>query len=661
MAEPHDDARAIVLAALSCQTPLERAALVDGKCGQDADLRHRVLALLQDHEKPGEFLSATAAGRGESITAPVSLSSSAPSETGTMIAGRYKLLEKIGEGGMGSVWLADQREPVKRRVAVKLISAECGTSRLIVSRFEAERQAIALMDHPNIAKLLDAGTTDGGAPYFVMELVNGVPLTDYCDAHRLSIRERLALFHKICSAVQHAHQKGIIHRDLKPSNILVESRDGTAVPRVIDFGLAKTLSGQPLTEHTLFTGFGTVAGTPLYMAPEQASFNAIDVDTRADIYSLGVVLYELLTGSTPLERAAIRQAALDEVLRLIRENEPPRPSKRLSATETVPQVAAHRHTEPAKLGRLVRGELNWITMKALSKERDRRYETAAGFAREIERFLNHEPVLAGPPTARYKLRKFVKRNRAQVAAASFLATALLAGIMGTSFGFVRAEHRRQEAERARSAEARQRARAEAARDRTRQALDAMTSSVTGDSLTTQTEVSADQKRFLTEVLTYYREFAGERADDETSRARTAAAARRVGMIEGRLGRFDEAAAAFQLARDGYATLATDFAAAPGYRLELARNHKSLGDALADRGKSAESEREQHKALAIYERLAAEFPDVPEYRRELALGDNSLAILSRELGNTGRRRNSNFARFAVQKKPPTPAPCPRTAR
>src|SRR5580700_2184665 len=357
---------------------------------------------------------------------------------------------------MGSVWMADQLEPVKRRVAVKLIRAEREGSRMILSRFEAERQAIALMDHPHIATLLDAGSTGGergGCPFFVMELVKGVPLTEFCDEHKLSVPERLNLLTQICSAVQHAHQKGIIHRDLKPTNILVELHDDKPVPKVIDFGLAKALSGQPLSEHTLFTGFGTVAGTLQYMAPEQAKFNAIDIDTRADIYALGVILYELLTGSTPIERATFKQAALDEVLRLIRESEPPTPSKRISTEQSKPSVAANRLSEPEKLGRFVKGELDWIVMKALAKERDRRYETANGFAKDIERFLHHEPVLAGPPSASYRLRKFVRRNRGGVAAASLLLLALMVGISGTTWGLIaantaqRAEKERAEGER----------------------------------------------------------------------------------------------------------------------------------------------------------------------------------------------------------------------
>ena len=420
----------------------DRAALLDRVCGGDPALRARVEALLA-----ADALDKTGAYEGSRGT------SSIATTPGTVIAGKYKLLQQVGEGGMGTVWMADQTEPVKRRVAVKLIRVERGNSQTILARFEAERQAIALMDHPNIAKLLDAGTTDAGQPYFVMELVKGIPLTEFCDAHKLSVQQRLGLFQQICSAVQHAHQKGIIHRDLKPTNILVESHDGKPVPKVIDFGLAKATSGLQLTDHSLFTAFGSVMGTPLYMAPEQATFNAIDVDTRADIYALGVILYELLTGTTPLTRDTAKKAALDEMLKLVREQEAPTPSSRLSSAGSSPSVAANRQTEPAKLGRFVKGELDWIVLKALSKERDRRYETANGFAKDIERFLNHEPVQAGPVGAAYKLRKFVRRNRGQVIAASLVLFALLAGIAGTTVGLFEAKRQERLAVDARQAEA----------------------------------------------------------------------------------------------------------------------------------------------------------------------------------------------------------------
>ncbi|HEX5105116.1 MAG TPA: protein kinase, partial [Pirellulaceae bacterium] len=346
---------------------------------------------------------------------------------GTQI-GPYKLLEQIGEGGFGVVYMAEQASPVRRRVALKLIKPGMD-SHQVVARFEAERQALAVMDHPHIAKVLDAGTTDSGRPYFVMELVRGVPVTQYCDENSLSVRERLDLFMAICQAIQHAHTKGIIHRDIKPTNVLVTRQDGQPVVKVIDFGIAKAM-GQRLTERTLFTGFAQMIGTPLYMSPEQAELSSTDIDTRSDIYSLGVLLYELLTGSTPVNKKQLKEAAFDEIRRIIREDEPPKPSTRISSAESAPSIAAQRHTEPAKLARLVRGELDWIVMKALEKDRNRRYETASGFARDIERYLNDEPVLACPPSAAYRFGKFARRNRGALAIASVAVLSVLLALVG---------------------------------------------------------------------------------------------------------------------------------------------------------------------------------------------------------------------------------------
>jgi serine/threonine protein kinase len=386
------------------------------------------------------------------------------------VIGPYKLLQQLGEGGMGTVYLAEQSRPVRRLVALKIIKPGMD-SRQVVARFEAERQALALMDHPNIARVLDGGTTESGRPFFVMELVKGVPLTKYCDDPRLTPRQRLELFLPVCHAVQHAHQKGIIHRDLKPSNVMVCLYDGRPVPKVIDFGIAKA-TGQKLTERTMFTEVGQVVGTLEYMSPEQAELNQLDIDTRSDIYSLGVLLYELLTGSKPLDRKRLKSAALLEVLRLIREEEPPRPSTRLSESqEALPSVSAQRQTEPAKLARLVRGELDWIVMKALEKDRSRRYETANGFALNIQRYLADEPVLACPPTVRYRLQKFVFRNRGPVLAATVIVLLAIIAIVGTTLGLPRSqrseEHAQQEARQAKQGRdaadgARGRARATAA-------------------------------------------------------------------------------------------------------------------------------------------------------------------------------------------------------
>lgn len=411
----------IFLAALEKSSPQERAAYLDAACRRDDDLRRRVERLLAAHPQAQQFLDAPAAlAAANEATAAYAASAD---RAGVIIAGRYKLLEQIGEGGMGEVWVADQMVPIRRRVALKLIKPGMD-SRAVLSRFEAERQALALMDHPHIARVLDAGTTDEGRPYFVMELVKGTPITTFCDAARLTPNERLELFVPVCQAIQHAHQKGIIHRDIKPSNVLVALHDEKPVVKVIDFGVAKAV-GQQLTEKTLYTGFGSLVGTPAYMAPEQATFNQLDVDTRADVYALGVLLYELLAGSPPFEPERLKQAALDEVLRLVREEEPPRPSVRLSTSQSRASIAAVRQSQPEQLTQLMRGDLDWIVMKALEKDRNRRYETATGFAADVQRFLAGEAVLAHPPSATYRARKFARKHRAVLATVAAFGMLLL--------------------------------------------------------------------------------------------------------------------------------------------------------------------------------------------------------------------------------------------
>jgi serine/threonine protein kinase len=454
-------AQQLFLAASELDSPESQAKFLDEACGGDRALRDEVESLLAVSRRAGEFLERAAPDRARDVrefgdTADHLPTTQAP---GALI-GPYKLLEAIGEGGMGTVWVAEQTRPMRRKVALKLVKPGMD-SRQVLSRFEAERQALALMDHPNIAKVYDGGMTEQGRPYFVMEYVKGIPLTKYCDDARLPLQERLKLFVSICQAVQHAHQKGIIHRDLKPSNILVCLYDGQPVPKVIDFGLAKAMH-QPLTEHTLHTAHGFMVGTPLYMSPEQAEFNNLDVDTRTDIYSLGVILYELLTGGTPLEQQQFKQAALDEMLRLIKEVEPPKPSTRLSGSASLPSIAAQRGLDPAQLSKQVRGDLDWIVMKSLEKERSRRYETANGLARDVERFLNDEPVEACPPSTGYRLRKLLRRHRRSVALAASVLTALLIGIAATTLALFEARRQQAAALTAKADETKARQAAEAA-------------------------------------------------------------------------------------------------------------------------------------------------------------------------------------------------------
>jgi tetratricopeptide (TPR) repeat protein len=419
------NADTIFAQAIEIESPQERAVFLEQACANDPELRREMEKLVGDYFRAGAFLERPAAHIVTTLDVPLA------ERPGTVI-GPYKLREQIGEGGMGLVFVAEQQQPVRRKVALKVIKPGMD-SKQVIARFEAERQALALMDHPNIAKVLDAGTTESGRPYFVMELVKGVPITAYCDQNRLPTRQRLELFVPVCQAVQHAHQKGVIHRDLKPSNVLVAVHDVTPVPKVIDFGLAKAM-GHQLTEQTLYTGIGHMVGTPLYMSPEQAGLSSLDVDTRSDIYSLGVLLYELLTGLTPFDQETLRQAGFDELRRIIREDEPPRPSTRLStlAKGKLSTICECRGVEPGKLGQQVRGELDWIVMKALEKDRNRRYESASAFAVDVQRYLHDEPVQACPPSAWYKLRKFARRRKAplMVAACVLLAVTVFAITVG---------------------------------------------------------------------------------------------------------------------------------------------------------------------------------------------------------------------------------------
>ncbi|MBL9030967.1 MAG: serine/threonine protein kinase [Phycisphaerae bacterium] len=439
----------------------ERPAALARECGGDDALRRRLEAMLAAADDDRFLVSPTSSPAAQTIrtSAADNATLSAPMREGPgSRIGPYKLLQLIGEGGFGSVFMAEQERPVQRRVALKIIKLGMDT-RQVIARFEAERQALALMDHPNIARVLDAGSTDAGRPYFVMELCKGDPITDYCDRNNLAIRDRLELFVQVCQAVQHAHLKGVIHRDLKPSNILVATHDGRPHAKVIDFGIAKATASR-LTEKTLFTEHRQLIGTPEYMSPEQAE-GSLDIDMRTDVYSLGVLLYELLTGSTPFDSAALRSAAFGEIQRIIREVEPPKPSTRLSrAADTIASVAARRGIEPKRLGTIARGELDWIVMKALEKDRARRYDSAQGLASDIGRYLFNEAVLAAPPGRVYRLRKFVRRHRGPVVGSALVAAALVLGVIGTTAGLVDARRQKQAAEHARTGEAQQRALAE---------------------------------------------------------------------------------------------------------------------------------------------------------------------------------------------------------
>ncbi len=444
-------------------TAPERRAYLDNACRGEDDLRSRVEELLNIQADAEKFFADGkaalipgvngATGQNQPLEFPVE------EPLGARI-GRYKLLQKIGEGGGGIVYMAEQEVPVRRRVALKIIKLGMDT-KSVIARFEAERQALAMMDHPNIARVLDAGATKTGRPYFVMELVRGVKITDYADGEQLDTRQRLDLFIQICHAIQHAHQKGVIHRDIKPSNILVTMHDGIPVPKVIDFGIAKARDSV-LTDKTLFTGFGQFIGTPAYMSPEQAEMSGLDVDTRSDIYSLGVLLYELLTGRTPFDAKKLMQSGIDEMRRTLRECEPQRPSTMLTTLQgnELTATAHRRHSEPPKLVSLVRGDLDWIVLKSLEKDRARRYQTANGLAMDVERYLKNEPVVARPPSRIYLLQKLFHRNRAVFISALAVGIALIVGFGTSTWLFIQEKRALQDAEQARANEAQLRHQAE---------------------------------------------------------------------------------------------------------------------------------------------------------------------------------------------------------
>ncbi len=628
MTASRPDNEAIFHAARDIPDPDRRREYVREACGGDEARIAHIEALLAAAVSPDSLLDRPAAD----ITV-ATIDQPTTESPGTVI-GPYKLLEEIGEGGMGSVWMAQQTEPVKRLVAVKLIKAGMD-SRQVIARFEAERQALALMDHPNIARVLDGGTTSVGRPYFVMDLVKGVPITRYCDEHHLTPRQRLELFIPVCQAVQHAHQKGVIHRDLKPSNVLIALYDGKPVPKIIDFGVAKA-AGQQLTDKTLVTGFGAIVGTLEYMSPEQAEINQLDIDTRSDIYSLGVLLYELLTGSPPFSQKALTQAGLLEMLRVIREQEPTKPSTKLSTADGLPTLAANRGTEPARLTKLMRGELDWIVMKALEKDRNRRYETANGFAMDVQRYLADEPVQACPPSAAYRLRKFVRRHKGPVLAGLLILLALVAGVVGTTYGLIRAEQQRKVVENQRNELAERNQALQAAREherllneRARQAIETVTSEASIDLLMREKELRPQQKDFLDKMIQYYAEVSQDGGTTEAERTRQARAYYRMGRMNDILGRSRDSDNAYRRAVSLLQQLADEFPTRTEYRQELAFTHNALGHLLYhDSGRPKEAELAYLEALAIQKKLAAEVPGQPGFRQALAGFYNNLGGMLR---------------------------------
>ena len=608
------------------ESPEARAAYLDDVCGSDPDLRRRVERLLDAQPNVGSFMDSPAAG--PTMTLPAGEVLEGP---GTII-GPYKLLEQIGEGGMGIVYMAEQSQPVRRKVALKIIKPGMDT-RQVIARFEAERQALAMMDHPNIAKVLDAGATETGRPYFVMELVRGIPITDYCDQHRLPIHKRLDLFMQVCRAVQHAHQKGIIHRDIKPTNVLVTALDGVPMPRVIDFGIAKA-TGQSLTDKTLFTGFAQLIGTPLYMSPEQAELSAVDIDTRSDIYSLGVLLYELLTGTTPFDQGVFRTAALDEVRRIIREQEPPKPSTRLSALGAASTtVSDNRQSDVRMLSRSLRGELDWIVMKALEKDRRRRYDTASGLARDVERYLAGDAVEAGPPSGWYRLRKFVRRNRVVLTTTALVALALIAGTTVSVWQVIVARRARADAvtqrDRARTAEVdalAQRNRAEANYQKARDAVDKLLTEVGQVSLKDVPQMEPVRRRLLESALQYYQGFLQQSGDAAAIRHEIGGAHERVAEIHALLGRPEPAQVAARRAVDTLDPLAAEFPAEASYRRSLGLAFSRLGLVLIDVGAFPEGERVLRRAIEILTPLASGPGATAEDRRQLAASHNRFGVL-----------------------------------
>jgi serine/threonine protein kinase/tetratricopeptide (TPR) repeat protein len=608
--------------ALQVQDPGGRAAYLDRACAGNPGLRKSVEALLSAYES-GQFLEAPARAAAATVDEPTG------ERPGTVI-GPYRLMEQVGEGGMGLVFVAEQQRPVRRKVALKVLKPGMDT-RQVVARFEAERQALALMDHPNIARVFDGGTTDSGRPYFVMELVKGVPITQFCDEHQLAPRERLELFLGVVRAVQHAHQKGVIHRDLKPSNVLVASHDGKPVVKVIDFGIAKAI-GQQLTDKTVYTGFAQLIGTPLYMSPEQAGLSSLDIDTRTDVYSLGVLLYELLTGTTPFDGERLRQAAYDEMRRIIREEEPPKPSTRISTLgQAATTISAQRRSDPKRLSQLCRGELDWIVMKALEKDRDRRYETASAFAADVERYLEDEPVLACPPSRWYRFRKLARKHRTLLTSGALVALSLVAGIATSTALAIRATRAEERTEGELAAKKVEHERAEANFLKTLEAVDQLTE-VGQKDLASLPHLDNVRRRLLEKALRFFQGFLQERGGEGKLPFETALAYHRIADIRRLLGEHQQAEQAYERAVDLFERLRTEMPEKRAYRQELGRLHYDHARLLSELGRRQDAEAANEQARRLQEQLIQEDPDHADYQYDLANTDNQRGVF---LDNSGR--------------------------
>ena len=587
----------------------ERAAYLTAHCGGDGELRAAIERLLAAHDQPASVFTRPAPGMPTADYPPIT------EKPGTVI-GPYKLLQKIGEGGFGVVYMAEQQEPVRRTVALKIIKPGMDTAQ-VIARFESERQALALMDHPNIAKVLDAGATETGRPYFVMELVKGVPITEFCDKNRLPAAERLKLFVDVCHAIQHAHHKGVIHRDIKPSNVMVTLHDGLPVVKVIDFGVAKA-TAQKLTEKTLFTAYGQMIGTPAYMSPEQAEMSGLDIDTRSDIFSMGVLLYELLTGTTPLSKQQLGEAGYAEMQRLIREEDVPRPSTRLSSLGGQATVlAGDRGTDPKQLVRLLAGELDWIVMKALEKDRNRRYSTPGDFAEDVERYLRQEAILARPPSLGYKLQKFAQRNRAAAVTAAVVFVALAGGAIAATFGMIAANRAEQKTAEQRDRATQERDAAIAARKETFDALTDLTDTTVGDLLAEKKEAGPEAREFFDRVVKRYERLAAGQPDAAESDDIRARCLKSVGDVYRYLGSYEQALKAYgqaaDLCRARLARTPEDRAAAVLLLSCLSRTQLTN----LDMRRNEDVDRTIDEPLTLAEKLHRQFPEEREITCELA--------------------------------------------